>query len=104
MTATTQLFSLLQQLELQLQHAQLWSQTPPSDEALASSQPFAIDTLEPEQWLQWIFIARIKAMIATGAALPKGFSIAPYFAEVWKNDVTKSDLLVTIKQIDEVCA
>ncbi|MDK9738597.1 YqcC family protein [Vibrio sp. D404a] len=104
MTATTQLFSLLQQLELQLQHAQLWSQTPPSDEALASSQPFAIDTLEPEQWLQWIFIAKIKAMIATGAALPKGFSIAPYFAEVWKNDETKSDLLVTIKQIDEVCA
>ena len=104
MTATTQLFSLLQQLELQLQHAQLWSEVPPSDEALASTQPFAIDTLEPEQWLQWIFIARIKTMIASGAALPKGFSMAPYFVEVWKNDASKSELLVTIKQIDEVCA
>ena len=104
MTATTQLFSLLQQLELQLQHAQLLSEEPPTEEALASTQPFAIDTLEPEQWLQWIFIARIQTMIASGAALPKGFSIAPYFSEVWKNDVAKSELLETIKQIDEVCA
>ena len=104
MTATTQLFSLLQQLELQLQHAQLWSEFPPTDEALASTQPFAIDTLEPEQWLQWVFIARIQAMIASGAALPKGFSIAPYFSEVWKNDAAKSAMLETIKQIDEVCA
>ena len=54
--------------------------------------------------LQWIFIARIQTMIASGTALPKGFSIAPYFSEVWKNDAAKSELLETIKQIDEVCA
>ncbi len=104
MTAATKLLPLLQQLEQQMRQCSLWSSVAPSDEALASVEPFAIDSLQPEEWLQWVFIVKINAMIDAQMPLPKGFSIHPYFGEVWKNATDKAELLVTIQSIDEVCA
>ncbi|MEZ9514652.1 YqcC family protein [Vibrio splendidus] len=104
MTAATKLPLLLQQLEQQMRQCALWSILPPSDEALASVEPFAIDLLQPEEWLQWIFIVKINAMMDAQMSLPKGFAIHPYFGEVWKNEAEKAELLVTIQSIDEVCA
>ena len=104
MTAATKLPLLLQQLEQQMRQCFLWSDVSPSDEALASVEPFAIDSLQPEEWLQWIFIVKISAMMDAQMSLPKGFAIHPYFGEVWKNEADKADLLVTILIIDEVCA
>jgi uncharacterized protein YqcC (DUF446 family) len=34
-----------------------WDEVPPSIEALSSVEPFSVDTLDFEQWLQWIFLA-----------------------------------------------
>ncbi|MFA0707770.1 YqcC family protein, partial [Vibrio sp. 10N.222.48.A3] len=51
MTAATKLPPLLQQLEQQMRQCSLWSELPPSNEALASVEPFAIDSLQPEEWL-----------------------------------------------------
>ncbi|WP_435247618.1 YqcC family protein [Vibrio sp. nBUS_14] len=104
MTAATKLPLLLQQLEQQMRQCSLWSSLPPSDEALASVEPFAIDSLQPEEWLQWIFIVKINAMMDAQMSLPKGFAIHPYFGEVWKSEIDKAELLVTILSIDEVCA
>ncbi|MEZ8544325.1 YqcC family protein [Vibrio splendidus] len=104
MTAATKLPLLLQQLEQQMRQCSLWSALPPSDEALASAEPFAIDSLQPEEWLQWIFIVKINAMMDAQMSLPKGFAIHPYFGEVWKSEADKAELLVTILSIDEVCA
>jgi uncharacterized protein YqcC (DUF446 family) len=102
MTAATKLPLLLQQLELQMRQCSLWSALPPSDKALASIEPFAIDSLQPEEWLQWVFIVKINVMIDAGISLPNGFAIYPYFGEVWKNNVDKTELLATIQSIDEV--
>ncbi|MEZ8606252.1 YqcC family protein [Vibrio sp. 10N.239.311.G01] len=104
MTAATKLPLLLQQLEQQMRQCSLWSTFPPSDEALASIEPFGVDSLQPEEWLQWIFIVKINAMMDAQISLPKGFAIHPYFSEVWKNKADKAELLVTILSIDEVCA
>ncbi|EMD1173768.1 YqcC family protein [Vibrio harveyi] len=103
MATNIQLVDLLQQLEAQLQHHELWQQTMPSAEALQSTEPFAIDTLHPHEWLQWIFIARIRALVEDNQPLPRGFSIEPYFAEVWKQEPHYAELLVTIRTIDELC-
>ena len=43
-------------LEAALRQLDLWSDTPPSQEALSSEQPFAMDSLEFEEWLQFIFL------------------------------------------------
>ena len=47
-----------------------WSRVPPSAEALASRQPFCVDTLQFHEWLQWIFLPRMKQIVERGEALP----------------------------------
>ncbi|MGR5543302.1 YqcC family protein, partial [Vibrio campbellii] len=47
------LLPLLNQLEQALKALNIWQDTPPAQEKLMSSEPFAIDTLTPGEWLQW---------------------------------------------------
>lgn len=103
MTKVSQLSTLFEQLEAQMRTQKLWQQTPPSAEALMSQQPFAIDMLEPNEWLQWIFIARIRALMEQGSPLPQGFEIAPYFEQAWQEHAQYRELIALIQQIDKVC-
>lgn len=75
------LTSLRQVLE---QHA-LWEAVPPSTSALASQEPFCLDTLSATQWLQWIFIPRMHALLEANADLPRNFAITPYLEEALKD-------------------
>ncbi|WP_319535290.1 YqcC family protein [uncultured Vibrio sp.] len=103
MTTSTKLAELLHQLEAQLHKHQLWQQTMPSPQALQSVEPFALDTLHPHEWLQWIFIVRMRILVESNQPLPRGFSIEPYFSEAWKQEPQYAELLRTIRTIDELC-
>ncbi len=96
------LLNLLSQTEICLKQLELWSEDMPSNKALASTEPFALDALKPEQWLQWIFIPNMRKMIAQQHT-PRGFSLAPYFEESWKSDTSKSELIKLIRAIDQEC-
>lgn len=61
----TTLFNALHELETALQRQGLWSDTAPDAQQLASQQPFCVDTLPFEQWLQWIFIPKMTQLIGT---------------------------------------
>lgn len=73
-----QLATLLDQLETELRRLNLWSDVPPSPEALASTAPFAVDQLTLPQWLQWIYIQRLRALLDANKALPHGALVKPY--------------------------
>ena len=100
MKQDTPLTDLLSELELQLRAAELWQTSSPSLQALASQQPFALDTLEPHQWLQWIFLPRMHALIEAEQALPQGFALTPYFEECWKLQSEYSKIIAVIRHID----
>ena len=38
-----------------------------------------MDTLEPFEWLQWVLIPRLHALLDSGQPLPQTFAIAPYY-------------------------
>ncbi|PFG55567.1 uncharacterized protein YqcC (DUF446 family) [Vibrio sp. ES.051] len=103
MATKNQLVDLLHQLEERLKKHDLWQHSMPSPQALQSVEPFAIGSLHPHEWLQWIFIARMRALVESNKALPKGFSIEPYFSEVWKQEAKYTELLHIIRTIDELC-
>ena len=44
-------------IEEELKALAWWSDTPPSDEALASPLPFGVDTLSLPEWLQFILFS-----------------------------------------------
>ena len=58
-------------LEAALRQLDLWSDESPSQEALSSEQPFAMDSLEFEEWLQFIFLPTLYEVLASGGALPE---------------------------------
>ncbi len=94
---------LLNQITVEMKKVHLWQVTSPSQEQLSSSQPFAIDCLEPQQWLQWVLIPKMHQIIDMGTPLPQGFEIFPYFEQCWSGSVSYHQLLNLIQKLDELC-
>lgn len=62
-------------IERELRVLGMWNTTPPAQEALASCEPFCVDTLAFEEWLQWIFLPRMKVILENDEALPAASGI-----------------------------
>ena len=82
--AHQQLNRLLLAVEQELRGMQLWDQQIPSPEALSSTEPFAIDKLSFNQWLQFIFLPRMVGIVKAESALPENCSVAPMAEEFYR--------------------
>lgn len=99
-TSFNELEHALNELEYELQRLGVWQSFAPSDEALASSEPFALDTLEPHEWLQWIFIPKLSELLAS-EWVPTGFALTPYFEQAWVEQPEFRAVIRVIRTIDE---
>ncbi|WP_241898867.1 MULTISPECIES: YqcC family protein [unclassified Erwinia] len=91
----------LHDIENLLREADLWQHQPPSEQALASSAPFAVDTLTPLQWLQWVLLPRMHALLDRQGALPENFAVAPYYEVALADDLpVRAPLLNLLNQLD----
>ena len=80
-----------------------WDENRPDVSALSSAQPFCMDTLGFEQWLQWIFLPRMKTILEQEQPLPARSGIHVYAqAYLPKNDPPTSSLLRLIKRFDDL--
>jgi len=89
---------ILMDIEKELRNLQLWEPETPSAEALASTQPFAIDTLNFPQWLQFIFIPRLYVMVEQQLPLPKVSGVKPMAEEYFR--VVKLNSAALILHLD----
>ncbi|MES2818570.1 MAG: YqcC family protein [Pseudomonadota bacterium] len=85
---------LLIETELRLQG--WWALSPPAPEALASPEPFCVDTLEFEQWLQWICVPRMAALLESAAPLPGSSGIQAMAEVVFRERMTQARPLVAL--------
>lgn len=92
--------SLLDEITTTLQQLSLWQSQPPSAEALASQAPFAVDHLAAHEWLQWIFLPKMRHLIAEQANLPAAFAIAPYFEQALQEPAQREALLPLLRLLD----
>jgi uncharacterized protein YqcC (DUF446 family) len=85
MTVYIEIAALLIDIEGELRSLNLWQSEPPSPQALASTEPFCIDTLSSVQWLQFIFLPRLRALLQAQRLPPGRCEIQPlaeqYFAD-----------------------
>ncbi|NDL65544.1 YqcC family protein [Acerihabitans arboris] len=77
----------------------IWQPLPPARDAFDSPEPFCIDTMRPEQWLQWILLPRMHALLDQRAALPRRFAITPYFEEALPH---ATRLLGALQRLDDL--
>lgn len=93
----------LQQLQQIMQSLNLWTQLPPSEKAFSSVEPFAIDTMEANEWLQWVFIPRMFAIIEAKGSFPTQIAVSPYIEEVFKDIENVQLLLAPLIEIEKLC-
>ncbi len=98
-----QLGRLLAKLEQELKYIALWDEVMPEAEALASEEPFCIDTLDLSQWLQWIFIPKMSYLLDQSMPLPNFCGIHEVAEEAFKGmDTDIEQLLSIVYEIDRV--
>lgn len=69
--------ALLNQLEVVLKREALWSERKPTATAMASQVPFSADLMAFEQWLQFIYLPKLREMLRVQSALPSRMEVAP---------------------------
>ncbi len=96
---------VLLEVEAALRTSGRWDSYRPPQEALVSPQPFCLDTLRFEQWLQWIFLPRMKQILELRKPLPRNSGIFAYAQETLrKDDPPAANLLTLIKRFDDLIA
>ncbi|CAA0083991.1 Uncharacterised protein [BD1-7 clade bacterium] len=92
---------LLDRVQFELESLLLWGAEPPAPACLASQVPFAADCMAFHEWLQWIFLARLRAMLGGAGILPQGSDVAS-MAEVWQQvqGVDAVELIRNLKSVD----
>ena len=99
----TEIAEVLIDIEAQLRQLGLWDKIPPSSQALASTEPFCVDTLSLPQWLQFVFIPTIYQMLESGEPLPERCGIAPMAEEFFRGSGLAIDSLVrSLESVDEL--
>jgi uncharacterized protein YqcC (DUF446 family) len=99
----TQIAAVLIDIEAQLRQLGQWEKQPPSAAALASDQPFCVDTLTLPQWLQFVFLPTVYDMLQEGRELPGRCGIAPMAEEYFRGTgLGCTDLVASLVQIDEL--
>ena len=99
----TEVAEILIDIEAQLRQLGQWNKVHPSAEALSSDLPFCVDTLTFPQWLQFVFLPTLSAMLEKGRTLPGRCAIAPMAEEYFRGTgLRSSELVVALVRIDEL--
>ncbi|KAB0567622.1 YqcC family protein [Pseudomonas sp. R11F] len=90
-------------IERELRVQGWWDEVPPSAEALGSTEPFSVDTLDFHQWLQWIFLVRMKQILEQDLPLPNASGILEMAEMVYADRPSESlGLRDALKKFDQL--
>lgn len=92
---------ILSDIELALKDTGLWCDIPPEPAAFQSTMPFFCDMMSLAQWLQYVLLPRMSALLAAEQPLPTKIAILPMAEHIYAQQPEITPLLVAIKRLDE---
>lgn len=93
----------LAELERLMRELALWSEQAPLPQRMNSQAPFFVDTLAFEEWLQWVFIPRMRTVVELRAGLPPGCNVTPMGEEAFIHLAGRQQTLLTVlARIDQL--
>ncbi|MDO4642603.1 MAG: YqcC family protein [Cardiobacteriaceae bacterium] len=96
-----QMYALLEVLRLAMLEVGWWGERAPDAEALASTEPFCVDTLRFTEWLQWVYMPKMQAYIKQHQALPERSGLFAIAEESWRgSDENTEGLLLVVRTLD----
>ncbi len=97
----TTVAALLIDIESEMRILGLWTQVSPTPEALATSQPFGVDTLTLSQWMQYILLPTLYQLLENNQELPSGCGVAPMAEEYFRgSEMATTALIDALHAID----
>lgn len=94
---------LLLAIQTELRVLQLWTELPPTAAALASQAPFCCDTMPLQQWLQYVLLPRMQALVDAQLPLPVNISVCPIAEEAFAELGERAwPLINRIAELDEL--
>ncbi|MBF7052086.1 YqcC family protein [Halomonas sp. KAO] len=103
MTVHDELDKSLRRLEATMKAANLWQMETPEPSAFDSQEPFCVDTMALPQWLRFVFIARLDALVERRAPLPARCDVAPALAAYFAQQGGRaSDRLLLWQVVEEI--
>lgn len=90
-------------IERELRYLGEWRAEAPHPSALRSTQPFFIDTLQFTEWVQFVFLARMKVLVEQGQPLPSVSGMAPMAEEHFRGrDQSGQGLIRALEDMDRL--
>ncbi|MDX1589831.1 MAG: YqcC family protein [Oleiphilaceae bacterium] len=87
----------------ELRQLALWQETPPPESALSSHQPFCVDTLTFQQWVQFVLLPKMRSLLEAGQPLPHSADIAPMAEESFRQQQVPAVTLVRhLRELDRL--
>ncbi|MGS2743947.1 YqcC family protein [Halomonas sp. LS-001] len=106
MTVHQPLSEALDELESTLKMSHLWQVETPTEEAFNSQQPFCVDTMSMPQWLRFVFIGRLQALVDARGAMPAKCDVAPavevYLQQAQVSSSDQRRIMQAVERIDDL--
>lgn len=86
------------EIEAEMRRIGMWQSEPPPPEAFENMGAFGQGTMAFEQWLQWVFLARVRQIIAERGRFPDRSQVADQAYREWKmwGDLPDSERLIDL--------
>ena len=89
------------QIEAEMQRIGFWQNRPLRPEQMAFKQAFAMDTMTFVQWLQFIFLPRVREAVASNS-FPKGSSVGVQAVREFDGDSEADQLITLLSEFDDL--
>ena len=93
----------ISQIEAEMRRIGMWQAKPPPAQALVITQAFGGDKLAFEQWLQFVFIPRVRQIITERGQFPAKSQVADQAYREWKmagSDPRVDRLIELLREFD----
>lgn len=98
----SQIADCLLEVERQLRLLDLWSALPIEPEKMLSQQPFAVDVMAFNEWLQFLFLPQMKVILEQSGGLPQQSHISPMAEEFFRSHEPASALIQVLRDFDDL--
>ncbi|MFO8047308.1 MAG: YqcC family protein [Halomonas sp.] len=106
MSVHRELAAALRELEAALRTTDQWRMPRPDPIAFESIEPFCADTMALPQWLRFVFIVRLDALVDAKAPMPAKCEVAPaveaWLAQSGVAGVERRMLIQAVESIDRL--
>lgn len=87
-------------IEAELKRTGRWSSTRPHPEDFVDMGPFGMNTLAPEQWLQFVLLPRVRQVVASKGEFPADSAVAAWASRNFDGDPDASALVRLLAEFD----